>query len=470
MKSLNFPDNRGKAVKITLEMVREIVSAARKERGKRLRIKPFTQKLRVDHGIVLSKKKVREILIANDLFEARTLKRRPRFYRSLRKEIPNGLLSLDGSDFVVWLDGRSYKFNVELSVDVGTFAHTAFSVGDAETSEQVLKVLEAHKKEWGIPLGILCDSRSSNLSEDTRSFLRDQDIELVPVGPSNPKGNGTDEGAFSQMKEALGKIQLDFSSPRALARSVLEKLIFLYIKLRNRIPVRNGILTPREIMAKPASETQLYLEKVRIKEHLKEKTRSSEDLSKLERLSGITRYHGITVDSSTLKRAKTTIKAYEMEAITAAEKAFVIAVQRKSERKNLSYFFGILRNIQQQRDDQAYTRYCRKQYDEQVMRQRKQQQEKAQQKSHSVEGIVEMLVHIVKVQAQYLKELSVRKAHEWTQELMKSYRYPSALKKQFVEVLSTLNDLNLEQKNKIWGLIEMFFEHKTTEECVTQIS
>jgi len=289
------------------------------------------------------------------------------------------------------------------------------------------------------------------------------------VGPSNPKGNGTDEGAFSQMKKAIGKIQLDLSSPRELARSVLEKLVSLYIKLRNRIPLRNGILTPREVIAKPCSETQRDLERGKIKEHLKNKTLSLEDQDKLERLYWLIRYHGITVDLSTLKRAETTIKAYEMEAITAAEKAFVKAVQRKSERKNLSYFFGILRNIQQQRDDLAYKRYCRKQYNEQVMRER-QQQENDQQKGHSVEGIVKMLVNTVKIPAQYLKALSVKKAHEWTQELMKSYRYPSALKKQFEAVLGKLNDLNLEQKDIIWGLIEMFFENKTMEECVTQIS
>ena len=113
-------------------------------------------------------------------------------YQSLRKEIPNGLVSVDGSELIVWLDGEPYKFNLELSVDVKTFNHTGFSVGDTENSDEVIKVLEAHRKDWGNPLGVLCDSGKWNLSEQVRSYLQVNDIELVPAGPSNPKGNGTD--------------------------------------------------------------------------------------------------------------------------------------------------------------------------------------------------------------------------------------------------------------------------------------
>ena len=46
---------------------------------------------------------------------ARTRQRRPQFYQSLRKEIPNGLLSLDGSGFTVWLDKEPYTFHAWIS-------------------------------------------------------------------------------------------------------------------------------------------------------------------------------------------------------------------------------------------------------------------------------------------------------------------------------------------------------------------
>lgn len=155
MTPLNLPDNRGKGGKITLEMVKVIVRAAEdlKSQGKRLRIKGFTQRLRKDHDIYLSRRKVQEVLVANGLFAVSTRRKRPRFYQSLRKEIPNGLVSLDGSELTVWLGGEPCKFSVELSVDVKTFTHTGFSVGDAENSEEVIKVLEAHRKDWAPPWG-----------------------------------------------------------------------------------------------------------------------------------------------------------------------------------------------------------------------------------------------------------------------------------------------------------------------------
>ena len=56
-------------------------------------------------------------------------------------------------------------------------------------------------------------------------------IEVVPAGPGNPKENGTDEGAFSQMKRAIEIIRLDMSSPVALVRSVLSVVISVLLGL-----------------------------------------------------------------------------------------------------------------------------------------------------------------------------------------------------------------------------------------------
>jgi transposase len=469
MRPFKLPDKRGKASKITHETVRVIVRLAEdlKARGRRLRLKGFTEQIREKHDIYLSKRKVREVLIANGLFAVRTCKRRPRFYRSLRKKIPNGLLSLDGSELTVWVDGEPYKFNVELSVDVKTFAHTAFGVGDTETSDEVIKVLEAHRKDWGDPLGILCDHGSANLSEQTKDYLRGHHIELVPVGPANPKGNGTDEGAFSQMKHALGTIDLNMSSSRSLAKAVLEKLICLYIRMRNRIPVKGDSLTPERGMSAEIPKIQRDLERQHLKDHKMSKVQLDEDHGKLDHLYGLIRYHNMIVDPFALKRAEKTIKAYEKESVSAAEEAFIRAVNRKPERKNLSYFFGILKRIQQERDDEAYRQYCHQRYNEQVMKKMSQQQEAPEQNSHSVEGIVGMLVQAVKTTIQFVKELAIRKAHQWTYDLMASYQYPGALKNHFSKALEVLPELSLEQRKRIWELIEQILKHKIKAESVT---
>ena len=222
IKPLKIPDKRGKASKVTLEIVRRVCRKAKKlkDRAKRIRIKQFTENLKTEDAIDLSSKTVNEILVANDLVAAQSRRKRPRFYQSLCQQIPNGLLSLDGSQFSIFIDNVPFTFNVELAVDVASFTHTAFSIADTETTEELIGVLEAHRRQWGTPLGVVCDHGSANLSEDAIDYLQKQGIELVAVGPANPKGNGTDEGAFSQMKKALGVIGLDMSSPKALAKSV----------------------------------------------------------------------------------------------------------------------------------------------------------------------------------------------------------------------------------------------------------
>ena len=69
-----------------------------------------------EDGIELSAKTVNEILIANDLASAQSRKKRPKFYKSLCQKIPNGLLSLDGSNFIIWIDNVPFTFNVEGSI------------------------------------------------------------------------------------------------------------------------------------------------------------------------------------------------------------------------------------------------------------------------------------------------------------------------------------------------------------------
>jgi len=112
---LHMPDRRGKAGKITTELVRKVVKAGQleKDKRKRLRIKSFTRKL-IEHGVVLSNKTVADILTANDLYKVRVKKRRPLFYQSLRQSIPNGLVSIDGKEFKVVIGNEIHKFNLEL--------------------------------------------------------------------------------------------------------------------------------------------------------------------------------------------------------------------------------------------------------------------------------------------------------------------------------------------------------------------
>lgn len=472
MQPLIVPDRRGKKAKITVELVRRVVEAATtlKAQGKRLRIKEFTKKLSREDDIELSSKKVAEILIANGLHAVKTKRKRPRFYQSLRQRIPNALVSADGSEFTVWIDGEPQKFNVELAVEVDTFAHTAFSIADSETSEEVIGVLEAHRKAWGSPLGLLCDHDSANLSDETRAYLKEKGIELVAAGPANPKGNGTVEGAFSQMKEVLGPIRLEVSSHRALAKSVLEKLISVYIQMRNRLPLQAKTTTPKVELARPVDEFHREAERQRLKKHLKAKATDAHDQPKLDRLHYLIGHYGLTLEASELKRAQYCIKAYDLEAIRSAEEAFVKAVTRKKERLSLAYFFGILKRIQNERDNDAHRRYCQNRYNLQVRQETQRRQQQEAEQSATVNELVTMLHQAVCASARFVKELAIRQAQRMARTLMENYRYIGSLKKQIANALAELRDMSIVQKQEAWELVEQFLKPKSIDESVTLIS
>lgn len=470
MKPLVVPDKRGKTGKVTVAIVKDIVAEAKKwkDRRNRIRIKGFTESLK-KKGIALSSRTVQEILIANDLFASRTRRRRPRFYQSICQRIPNGVLSVDGSEFTIWLYDEAIKFNLELGVDVGSFYHTAFSVGDTETTEEVIKVLETHCKKWGSPIGVLCDHGSANLSEDSRAHIRARGIELVPVGPSNPKGNGTVEGAFSQMKEVIGPIRLDFSSARALAKSVLELVVSVYVKMRNKLTLRGKSARPIAELSKPVPEGLASIERQRLKDHNAAKTISTDDQPKVDRLHWLIKNYGIEMDTPSLDRAEKSIKAYEMEAIAASEKAFIRAVTRKPERGNMAYFFGILKRIQQERDDEVYRSYCQERYNYNQMleTQRRQQELQEQSEGPIVKNIVDMLENAVTISNRFLKEHAAKMAEEWAEELKKRYKNLGSLKKQLSDAVGKLTHLTLEQKENIWKLVEHCFNPKPIVESVT---
>ncbi len=469
MKSLKKPENRGKASKVTIENVRRVVEEAQKriQQGKKIILKRFTKEL-VKVGVDLSATTVGEILIANNLREVKTRRKRPRFYRSLRQRIPNGLLGVDGSVFIVWLDDEPFKFNVELAVDIGTFAHTAFSISDSETSEEILKVFEAHRKMWGCPLGFLSDSGTANLSDMVTNHIQSLGVELVPAGPNNAKGNGTLEGAFSQIKEIIGKVRLDMSSKRSLAKSVLEALISIYIKMRNRQSIRNETTPPLQKIQTPSDPKSVEQERQRLRVHKKSKAKSKEEQAKVDRLRTMIKAMEIKDEPEVLKRAEKTITYYEMWTVIEAEKAFVKAVNRKPERLNLSYFFGILWNKQQDRDDAAYAEHCRKRYNLEILieNQRREQAEKPP----TVEGILGLLKKGVLDSAPIVKRIAILGARSLTEELAEKSRYTGSLLKKFIEGIKELTDLSLEQKEKALEYVNDFLNLKPEEKCVTLFS
>lgn len=464
MNPLTIADNRGKSGKVTADTVRTVVEEAekRKNRGEQIRLESFSRELS-EKGVCLSAKVVGQILIANGLRDPDIRKRRPAFYQRLRRQIPNGLVGIDGSEFTVFYGDRPFTFNIELATDIGTHTHTAFSIGNTETADEVVRVIETHIKEWGPPLGILCDSGTANLSERVLNFAAASDILILPAGPGNPKGNGSLEGAFSHLKDVVGLIRLDISSPRALAQSVLETAVRVYVTMRNKLPLRSG-KTPLENMSARISEEKRESERTRLQNFAAAKTDNSGNPEKIERIRFLIRNQGIDADPDAVGRAEKTITFYDTEAIADAEAAFLKAVARDPKRLSLPYFFGILRNIQKQKENDAYAAYCREKYNYDRMREIDNMRQKAPEKPDA-DRIVSLVGAGIEASAEPVRRFAFNRARAWTEELVAEKRYPGPLKKRFVDAIGRLTSAGIEKKEKIWNVITEFLNQG--ESCVT---
>jgi len=100
--------------------------------------------------------------------------------------------------------------------------------------------------------------------------------------------------------------------------------------------------------------------------------------------------------------------------------------------KNIDFallFLLLLRNTGNQLPvPPAKAQYCRERYNYQVMLDLD-RQKNAQSPPFSINNVIEMLEKAVTVKARFVKALAIRKAREWTYELMGSYQYLGSLRK-----------------------------------------
>ena len=456
MVPLIAPDGRGKGRKITPDIVRQIVEVAKKlkSKGRRIRLKLFTKQLATEEDIVLSSKKVGEILIANGLYKPEIKRRRPRFYQALRQGIPNGLVSVDGSEFTVWINQVPYKFNLELAVDVESYCHTGFSVSESETSQEFIKVIDAHKASWGTPIGLVSDHGSANLSDKSRAYLELNNIEALPAGPANPKGNGTIEGAFSEMKGIIGTIDFETLSPRNLAKAILEKVVSIYIAMRNRLVRVGDRIAPGKAMKTQPPKEKLQALKERYKRR-KQRNDDPDQEAKLGRLAWTIQNHGLEIDERSLKRAEKCVVTYDLNAINKSEEAFLKAIRRDQQRCTLPYFFGILNNIQNDLDTARYEDYCRERYYYQDMLDREREEQEKAKETTTVENLVAMLRNAILSRHRFIKDTCVRQAKRMAVDLKKQYQYAGALKKKILDELGNVKELRIEQRKEAVKIMEL---------------
>jgi len=455
MNPLVIPDGRGKSGKVTAEIVRKVVDAAQQtlEEKKRIILNRFTRHLEKEREIQLSRKTVSDILIANDLYKVQVRKRRPGFYQQLRQTIPNGLISVDGSEFIVWLDGVGYPFNVETAIDVKSFYHSAYSVSESETSEEFIKVMEAHVADWGNPLAVVSDHGSANLSEQSKAWLKARDIEPLPAGPGNPKGNGTVEGAFSQLKQVIGQVRFETCDPHKLAKQILEKCIAIYVALRNRLSRSGDVVCPEQSMLSPVSQEKKEAQKKRYKKRRRKQT-DPEAQKKLDLLSWLIRNHGWQIDDRSLKRAEKCIVFYDLKVIEKSEQAFLVAIRRNSQRNHIAYFFGILKNKQNGMDEQKYSDYCRRRYNYNHLLDKERTHKELAEEVTSEEDFADLIRQAVSVSELFVKNVCIRQSKSMAQELMNSNARCSRVRQNVADMISKMSDMDMTQQQEAFRLLD----------------
>ncbi len=141
---------------------------------------------------------------------------------------------------------------------------------------------------------------------------------------------------------------------------------------------------------------------------------------------------------------------------------------RDERRKNLYYFFGILRNIQKEMDNERHAEYCRQRYNYDVMLdiQRQAQQEKEDQ-TQTIEGIVSMAIAGISGSFESLKRIATKKCQQSIEKMVQTARYVGPIKKQIHDAIGAKENLELTQKEKVWVLIETLLNQKLQGESVT---
>jgi hypothetical protein len=274
------------------------------------------------------------------------------------------------------------------------------------------------------------------------------------------------------MKNTIGPIVLDTSSAASLAKSVLRLVISVYVKMRNRLALRRNGTAPLKEMQIPVSESQRQEERQKLLNHNESKNPADTNQPKVDQLHWVIKHHGLEPAAAELHRGEQCIRHYDLEVINTAQEAFLKAVNRNPSRRNLAYFFGILRNMQQEHDDQKYQSYCRARYSYELMleNQRRAKEQEQLQAPPTVEGIVEMAAAAVGAAANCLRETAVKWCKRWIEELIKSVRYVGPLKKKFIDAIGAMRHLDEAHKESVWKLVEQLLGHKTQAESVTLIS
>ncbi len=229
--------------------------------------------------------------------------------------------------------------------------------------------------------------------------------------------------------------------------------------------------TPQAAIEAETSEKVRQKEWERLIRHNENRRDSGEERGKIETLHWIIKKHDLDVDTPSFRRAEYSIKSYSSEAIHQSERAFIKAVDRKVDRKNLSYFFGILNNIQKDLDDAQYHEYCREKYEYKSLleSERLQLEETAKPSKPSYTAIIDLAAAAMSVSGTVQESVRDR-CKTWIDIHIKSSKYLEPVKKKVQDAIGDLTEFDVKTKKEIWEWIKPLLSKQNQGESVTLFS
>lgn len=144
----------------------------------------------------------------------------------------------DGKTVTVRIDDVQYAFNLELMVDARAGAFVGLAASDTEDAKAVVDAFASGVETTGeSPLAVLLDNRPSNHTPEVDAALGD--TLRIRATPGRAQNKAHVEGAFGLFSQVMPTIVISMTSPRDVARQVLELAATVWACTMNHRPRRD---------------------------------------------------------------------------------------------------------------------------------------------------------------------------------------------------------------------------------------
>lgn len=221
--------------------------------------------------IKLSAEKVRQLMIAENLWEDKRRKATHREWRE-RKDCPGEMIQMDGSDHA-WFEDRAAKCVLLASIDDAT-SRIFLRFTEHEDTRNLMQFSRTYMGKFGKPRSFYVDkdsiyitNRQPNLEEElqgkkyaltqfTRAMEVDLDVKVINAG--SPQAKGRVERLFGTLQDRLVKeLRLAGVSTIPAANRFLDRIYLDKHNLKFSVPPKNNTNVHR-----PAKKTNAELDAI----------------------------------------------------------------------------------------------------------------------------------------------------------------------------------------------------------------